>query len=117
MCIICSEAGATVSVSPSVISQSSAMVEVTYTKTSGPNKDDWIGVWLLPEDSASIDPKKHAPTKYQVGSRDRAAEHVTIFLLLLLLLLYNARHFDHYLVIFLSGKRHSNDEGDMTMVT
>ena len=54
------------SVSPSVIDQSSAMVEVTFSKASNPADDDWIGVWLIPDDSASIDPKNHAPVKYQV---------------------------------------------------
>ena len=52
--------------SPSIIDQSSAMVEVSYIKGSGPEKGDWIGVWLLSSGSISIDPKKHAPTKYQV---------------------------------------------------
>ena len=51
-------------VNTTVINQSSAMVEVTL--KSFPNKDNWVGVWLLPNSSSSIDPKNHAPTKYKV---------------------------------------------------
>jgi len=57
-----------VSVTPSEIDQSSAMVDVSYTKGSSPEGKDWIGVWLLSNDSTSINPKEHAPTKYQVCS-------------------------------------------------
>ena len=64
-CNVFAESGTHVSVSPSVIDQSSAMVEVAFGKATSPADDDWIGVWLL-DDTTFIDPKKHAPVKYQV---------------------------------------------------
>ena len=51
---------------PSVLNQSGEWVRVNWSGVILPQKLDWIGVWLLPNDSFSIDAKQQAPVKYQV---------------------------------------------------
>ena len=51
---------------PSMLNQSGEWVKVNWSGVILPQKLDWIGVWLLPNDSFSIDAKQQAPVKYQV---------------------------------------------------
>jgi hypothetical protein len=51
-----------------MLSQSGEWVRVNWSGVILPEKLDWIGVWLLPNDSFSIDAKQQAPVKYQVQS-------------------------------------------------
>ena len=53
---------------PSTLDQSGEWVRVNWSGVILPQKLDWIGVWLLPNDSFSIDAKQQAPVKYQVQS-------------------------------------------------
>ena len=49
-----------------MLNQSGEWVRVNWSGVILPHKQDWIGVWLLPNDSFSIDAKQQAPVKYQV---------------------------------------------------
>ncbi len=77
LCVV-ADAGASVSISPSTIKESSALVNVTFSRGSTPDKDDWIGVWLLATESATIDPKQQAPTKYQVQIKILNCKYINV---------------------------------------
>ena len=49
-----------------MLNQSGEWVRVNWSGVIIPQKQDWIGVWLLPNDSFSINAKQQAPVKYQV---------------------------------------------------
>ena len=51
---------------PPVLNQSGEWVRVSWSGVVIPQKLDWIGVWLLPNESFNIDAKHQAPVKYQV---------------------------------------------------
>lgn len=63
---VCTDHDVKLSVSPTLINGSSSFVQATWSGVKHPSKHDWIGVWLLPDTSSSIDPKHHAPTKFKV---------------------------------------------------
>ena len=54
---------------PPVLNQSGEWVRVSWSGVVIPQKLDWIGVWLLPNESFNIDAKHQAPVKYQVQYR------------------------------------------------
>ena len=56
------------SVDPSVLNRSGEWIKVYWEGVDLPSESDWVGVFLLPSVNDSIDPKNHAPTKYQVCS-------------------------------------------------
>ena len=52
---------------PSMLNKSGSWVNVSWSGIIFPSSDDWIGVWVLPNTSASINARKRAPVKFQVG--------------------------------------------------
>ena len=52
---------------PGALNKSGAWVNVSWSGVVMPASDDWIGVWVLPDSSTSIDATKHAPVKFQVS--------------------------------------------------
>ena len=53
-----------------MFNQSGEWVRVNWSGVLLPQKQDWVGVWLLPNDSFTINVKQQAPVKYQVQSPD-----------------------------------------------
>ena len=66
----CAEESIAVAAGPPVLNQSGEWVRVNWSGVALPQKEDWIGVWLLPNASFSIDAKQQAPVKYQVMCND-----------------------------------------------
>ena len=60
------ESSVEVSVYPDLLNKSGEWVKVSWDLDS-PSTEDWVGFFLLPNDSSMIDPKHHAPTKFQVA--------------------------------------------------
>ena len=56
-----------VSVWPDLLNKSGEWVKVSWGDLDNPSTEDWVGVFLLPNDSSMIDPRHHAPTKFQVS--------------------------------------------------
>ena len=80
MSVICTrpfyaEESVTIVAGPSVLNQSGEWVRVNWSGVILPQKQDWIGVWLLPNDSFTIDAKQQAPVKYQVYGFDGFMGH------------------------------------------
>ena len=53
-------------VNTSRLNTSGEWVIIYWQGVDKPSNSDWIGLFLLPNTSARIDPKNHAPTKFQV---------------------------------------------------
>ena len=53
--------------SPSLLNQSGEWVKIAWSSVFFPTKDDWVGVWVLPNNSSTIDATRQAPIKFQVG--------------------------------------------------
>ena len=66
----CAEESIAVAAGPPVLNQSGEWVRVNWSGVALPQKEDWIGVWLLPNASFSIDAKQQAPVKYKVMCND-----------------------------------------------
>ena len=64
--LLCAEESVKLVADPSVLNQSGEWVRVSWSGVLLPQKLDWVGVWLLPNDSFSINAKQQAPVKYQV---------------------------------------------------
>jgi len=60
------ESSIKVSVYPDLLNKSGEWVKVSWDLDS-PSTEDWVGFFLLPNDSFVIDPRYHAPTKFQVS--------------------------------------------------
>jgi len=58
------ESSVEVSVYPDLLNKSGEWVKVSWDLDS-PSTEDWVGFFLLPNDSSKIDPQHHAPTKFQ----------------------------------------------------
>ena len=52
---------------PPQLNKSGEWVNISWNGVYFPTKDDWVGVWVLPNASVSIDAKKQAPIKFQVS--------------------------------------------------
>ena len=52
--------------SPNTLEHSGDWVTVSWSGVSSPSVEDWIGVYTPPTNGNSIDPKHHAPVKFQV---------------------------------------------------
>jgi len=52
---------------PSTLNKSGTWVNVSWSGVVIPASDDWIGMWVLPDASASIEASKLAPVKFQVS--------------------------------------------------
>jgi len=52
--------------SPTLLNSSGDWVTVNWKGVSLPSKDDWVGIWVLPNSSVTIDARKRAPIKFQV---------------------------------------------------
>lgn len=53
-------------VNTTLLEKSGEWVNVTWSGVHFPAKSDWLGVWVLPNSSVSIDARKRAPIKFQV---------------------------------------------------
>ena len=51
---------------PSLLNKSGEWVNVSWNGVFFPTKQDWLGVWVLPNSSVAIDARKQAPIKFQV---------------------------------------------------
>lgn len=59
--------GIKLQVNTTILDDSDRWVTVVWEGVSDPSKEDWIGLWLMPDkDTPTILPQKHAPVKYQV---------------------------------------------------
>lgn len=52
---------------PSLLNKSGEWVNISWTGVYFPDKDDWVGVWVLPNSTVSIDAREQAPIKFQVN--------------------------------------------------
>lgn len=65
--IECADDNIKLSADPTLLSKSGEWVNVSWSGVQFPTKDDWLGVWVLPNSTVSIDARKKAPIKFQVG--------------------------------------------------
>lgn len=64
--IECADDNIKLSANPTLLSKSGEWVNVSWSGVQFPTKDDWLGVWVLPNSTVSIDARKKAPIKFQV---------------------------------------------------
>lgn len=55
------------SVYPDVLNTSGDWTKVYWNYVPSPSTGDWVGLFLVADNTSMIDPKHHAPTKYQVS--------------------------------------------------
>ena len=65
--LLVAEHGIQFSVYPDVLNTSGDWTKVYWNYVPNPSTGDWVGLFLVANNTSVIDPKHHAPTKYQVS--------------------------------------------------